>query len=145
VGGHTGDLTDTYTEDDNEFVINELAGSTPGFDYHFYFGEDDPVTRTLLKVNFKAWYEGLNAHKIKLQQWNYSTLAWVNVTSNTTDFPDETEENAYGFNLIDHPHYLSGGVIRLRIYQVQAGVGGHHFHIDQMYLEELPSASPSAS
>jgi hypothetical protein len=128
----SGVLSDTYTDNGVELVIDEVAGA-PGYDIQFVFGDFDAVPTTALKVNFKAWYEGNSGHNVKLQQWDYNTTTWTDVPGAT--FPDALAEQSYTFTLIDDPDYIQASQIELRIVHTSPGNINHKFHIDHMYLE----------
>jgi hypothetical protein len=114
-------------------VINETNG-TPGTLVDFTFGEYNSVPTTDLIVNFQFRYGGSSSHNVKLQQWNYTTTSWTNVTGVTQDFPDTSALTPYQFTLIDEADYLSGGEIQLRINHSSAGNINHDFYIDWMEL-----------
>ncbi len=136
---NAGSLRSVWVADDAELVLNEVTG-TPGFDYVFRFGRDQDVPYTGIKVMFEAWYEGNPAHNVKLQQYNYNSTSWTDVTGDAQDFPDAASEQTYSFNLIDDPDYLSSGEIQLKIVHTSPGSAGHYLHIDNMYLADaVPS------
>ena len=138
-GISSGSLYSTYEDEDVYLVLEETVG-IPGFTYDFIFGEDEDVPSTAIYARMRGWYDGNPAHIIKLQQWNYTTEEWTNVTSATRDFPQSAEEMFYNFDLIDDSDYLSGGQIKLRITHLSAGNITHLFHIDHLYLtQETPA------
>lgn len=129
----SGTLANTYVDAGTELVLSEVNG-TPGFVYDFTFGTHDPVTKTWLFANIEGWYDGNPAHNVKLQQWNFNSSSWVNVTSNTNDFPSSASEQSRQFSLINDANYLSGGLIKLRLNHSSPGNTSHVFHIDLMEL-----------
>lgn len=132
----SGALEDTYSDNGVELVLTEVTG-TPGFVYDFTFGEYDPVPNNVHTVLFKAWYQGNKAHNVKLQQWNYTTSGWTNVTGATQDFPDVASEQTYAFKIDASADYLSNGQIKLRLNHTSPGNPVHLMHIDQMYLTPI--------
>lgn len=142
----SGVLEDTYSDNDIRLVLAEIVG-TPGFAYDFTFGGFEAVPTTALFANFCAWYDGNPAHIVKLQQWNYNTTIWVDVTADAMDFEKIDSEQVYQFRLLDDANYISGGEIQLQIVHNSPGNPLHAFHIDYLYLSLVasPSASPSES
>jgi hypothetical protein len=139
-------------------IINEAVGvyvdpaTGGGFTIDFEFGEYDDVPGTNEDLYIEGWYEGNPAHNVKLQEWNYTSSEWVDVTAATNDFPSDTSEQSYKFFLNDSASYTENGNIRVRIIHTSAGVSGHQFHIERLYLQAggqsfsvSPSVSPSLS
>lgn len=133
----------THFDDGVELEVGEQTG-IPGFDFDFTFGEHYAVTETKLVANFKAWYDGNPAHNVKLQQYNFNTTSWVNVTAAAQDFPDAASEQTYKFNLIDDADYLDGGLIKLRIIHTSSGNLTHTMYIDHLYLSEADALIEAA-
>jgi hypothetical protein len=109
--------------------------ATPGLVCDFVFGDTDDVPTTSLKAYFKAYYDGTLTHNVKLQQWNYDSGAWENVTVYITDFPGSVAEQVYQFTLLHDSDYISQGEIKLRIVSSSLGNLAHSFHINELYLE----------
>ena len=129
----SGVLRDTYSDDGVNLVVAETVGP-PGFTYDFTFGEFEPVSTTNMYLHLNGWYSGNLGHNVKLYQWNYNSSAWVGVTANDKDFPDESSEGFYNFKLIDDVNYLSGGQAKIRIQHTPSGNTVHRFRIDDMHL-----------
>jgi hypothetical protein len=110
VGTNTGTLANTYTNDNQYFTIQE----TQSFDYQFQFGRDEAVPTTAVSLHLYGWYNGEEAHTVKLYQWNYTTSAWTAVTANIDDFPRAASKQIYQYNLINDGNYLSAGKIKIR-------------------------------
>ena len=134
-GVDTGTLDATHSDNGIELLLTETTG-TPGFSYDFWFGEVEDVPTFNLRANFKAWYDGNAGHNINLQQYNWSTLAWV--TAQAAAFPDAVSEQTYSYLLIADAAYLSDGKVRLRIVHTSPGNMNHELHIDNMYLSVDP-------
>jgi hypothetical protein len=128
----SGGIADLEDLDDVDLVLTEQTGS-PGFSYDFNFGGVSPVPSFSLYLNLHGHYSGNLAHTIKLQQYNYVTLSFVNVTADPTDILDGVEAT-YQFTLIAQALYISNGAARIRFIHMSSGNQNHRFHIDQMYL-----------
>lgn len=131
----SGTLDSTHSANDIELVLGESAGS-PGFSYDFWFGENEAVPTTDIRVDFEAYYDGNAGHNVNLQQYNWVTDAWTTVQAGA--FPDAASEQNYGWHLIDNAAYLSSGRVRLRIIHTSPGNPNHELHIDHMYLSLDP-------
>lgn len=136
----SGILSDVYAEGGTNLILAETSG-TPGFTYDFHFYN---VAVANYSLHIQAKYTGQAGHKVRLQQWNFNTSAWDNVTNNSAngDFPYSAGITHYNFPLLDFNH-ISGGEIRLRINHAVAGNITHTFEIDHMMLQYLhtPTAS----
>ena len=129
----SGTLADVYIDSDaTELVLSETVG-TPGFDYTFEFGIGTDVPSTLLHLYVEGYYDGNVAHNVKLQQWNYDTSAWTDVSG--AIFPDAGAEQNYKFRLINDPDYISSGNIKLRVVHTSAGNPVHQLHLDKFYVD----------
>jgi len=131
----SGSLIDVYSEDDNELIIDEVTG-TPGFDFEFEFGGDYSVPDPNMQLNMVGHYIGNPSHIVKLQQYNYNILDWVNVTASANDFPSSAVEESYSFNLINDIDYISDGKLRVRFNHVSPGNPTHSFVIDHLFIED---------
>ena len=139
----SGVLSDTYSEDNNDLVLNEVTGK-PGFSYDFNF-ENLPNEISPYTVTFVGWYEGNPAHVVKLQIYNFETTDWENVTAAVKDFPDADSEQTYIFNLPDPiADYIDAERLQLRVIHTNNGSAGHYFYIDHLYLTEKTSSSSSS-
>lgn len=127
-----GGIADLVEMDDIELVLTESTGS-PGFSYDFMFGDIEAVPSFNLYLNFHGFYSGNLGHSIKIQQYNYVSLAFVNITADPKDIPDGAEAT-YQFTLIAQPLYVSGGKTVIRIIHTSSGNPNHRLNIDQMYL-----------
>lgn len=129
----SGTVDDTHSDNGVELVINETNG-TPGFTFDLVFGEENSASTTTLDVNIYGYYDGNPAHNVKLQQYNYNTTSWTNVTADANDFPAAGAEQTYQFSLIDDANYQSGGQLQLRFNHTSAGNQIHNFHLDFVRL-----------
>lgn len=130
----SGSLQDVYTQNDEELVLIETAG-TPGFDYRFGFTEvPSGSTYTLY---FHGRYSGTFGDIVKFQRWNGGTLSWENLTDSTTDLL--TSESNYTVRL---PIYASGTTVSVRIVHSSAGTVGHTLTIDKLVLSTYQSEAP---
>ena len=76
----SGDVEDTWLDDDNLFVVNEAAAQSYTIDFTFGDG-GDPVPTDQITANLAGFYDGNPAHDVKLKQWNYETSGWDDVTA----------------------------------------------------------------
>jgi hypothetical protein len=134
-----GDKFSVRENDVDILEITEIAGALPtgGFDVVFTFRGVMPpwYRRITLKAFFEGYYDGNAAHEVKLYIWNYDTDAWDPVTADTKDFPDETAEESYEFEVETGPYtdgtvaerlrYEGTGEIKLRVFHDDAGNGAH--------------------
>jgi hypothetical protein len=117
----------------DELVLGEVIGN-PGFSYDFTFGDEDPLTDTKYSIHIHGYYEGNPAHVVKLQQKNYTTGLFDNITGNAKDIPNATSEQLYEFFLLHDAKYYSGGKTIVRFIHTSNGSAGHHLHINHMDL-----------
>ena len=131
----SGILSDVYVQDAVLLTLAEVNGVDPAFVYDFdFFGVANGGEE--YTAHFNARYTGSASHRIKLQQWNFNTLAWDDVTSNTSDFPYNATIQTYSYVLLNTVDHISGGNIRLRICHCQGtGNPAHTFVIDKFILE----------
>lgn len=141
---NSGTLLDVRQEDATYLHVEETNGS-PALIVDFTFGEDVPLTHTGWVLHITCRYEGNPAHVVKLQQWNYDTSSWVNVTAAARDFQSSAVDVSYLFKLIDDPDYLSGGQIKLRFNHTSVGNQNHDFYWDFMGLGTSLSAAAAVS
>ena len=138
----SGQIEDTYVAGGADLVLAEESEGPIGFEYNFIFGQDEFVPSSSLVANFIAYYTGTEYDVVKLQEWNYSTLTWTDVTSNDTDFPSASSEQTYQFELINNTDYLDNGQVQLRIAHSASGDHAHTFNINYMSLEYIAPPVP---
>lgn len=129
----SGILVYTHVDDTNYLVLNDAA-TTPGLNIDFTFGEDAAVSTSELTLHMVGNYNGVVADSVLLQQYNYNTTAWDNVTGEADDFPHNTSLQTYGYPLINDANHISGGQIKIRFNHAALGVITHTLTIDYMYL-----------
>jgi len=139
-GSISGELTDVYYDDDVNLTLNETTG-VPGFSYDFIF---DNVPNIDLSFHLHGYYSGNLGHLVRLQQYNYTTTTWQFVTTNSTDFPDETSEQVYTFPLKNPANFIQGTQTQVRILHNAAGDTGHHVYVDFMRVEYLYTKTRTA-
>jgi hypothetical protein len=127
-----GGIADLVELDDVELILDENTG-TPGFSYDFQFGNLEAVPSFNLYLNFHGFYSGNLGHNVKIQQYNYVSLSFVDITANPGDIPDSAE-TTYQFTLIAQALYVSNGKTVIRIIHTSSGNPNHRLHLDQMYL-----------
>ena len=129
---NAGSLADTYADDANYLIINEVTG-TPGFAVDFTF-DYIPTSFRPIWFDLHGYYEGNPAHKIKVQAWNYTTLGWDYLTINTNDMPDREDDSHYGWQISDYDNQVANKQVKLRILHDWAGSAGHYLHINKLYV-----------
>jgi hypothetical protein len=127
-----GGLSDLALMDDVELILAETTG-TPGFSYDFEFGNLEDVPSFNLYLNLHGFYSGNLGHHVKIRQYNYVSLSFVDITADPSDIPDQME-TTYQFTLIAQPLYVSNGKAVIRIIHTSSGNMNHRLHLDQMYL-----------
>lgn len=131
----SGAIEDTWSSNDTRLALTETTAN-PGFDYHFYFYD---VPDTAFAIRFNGYYAGNPAHKVKIQQWNFNTTSWTNLTSDTTDFPSAAADYDDEFSLFGGTNYVSSGHVRIRIYHDGVGAALHRFYIDLLEMGQNES------
>ncbi len=133
----SGKLTDIYEEGGASLVLAETAstGGDPAFLYDFdFYGVANGGEEYAAHIHAK--YTGSPSHRIKLQQWNFNTLGWENVTSNMSDFPYNADIQEYAYGLLTGADYFDNGNVRLRIrHDLGNGNVTHTFVLDHFILE----------
>lgn len=128
--------------DSNEIWIDEAsAGASPLlFDMTF---NDEILYPTNVEF-FGVLYDGATAHEVEAKMWNFSTLAYVGMRSETKDFPDAagTDPFRYYDREFGVPDPISSYVdiatktAKVRIDHVSTGSPGHQFRIDKVQLHD---------
>lgn len=138
----SGSLTDVYTDDGNNLVINEVTGA-PGFEYSFTF---ENVPNLGIRVVVYGYYNGTSGHDVKLLQWDYFNSEWSNVTVNAQDFPEDVSEQQYSFDLLTpNSRYILNGRLRLRVCHVDNGNITHDFITDLFVLDTTSTTTTSTT
>lgn len=128
---NAGILANTYVEDNNYLVLNEVAAANPGFDYRFDFND---VPTNNIDACLAGYYQGNPAHNVKIRAWNFNTSVFDDLTAAATDFPSAGSKSSYKFT-IQNADYVSGvGQVIIQIIHTSIGSAGHLFHIDHLYL-----------
>lgn len=135
----SGTIEDTWSDDGARLQLAETTG-IPGYDYDFYF-YDVPATATTININ--GYYEGNPGHNVKIQQWNFTTEAWTDLTGDTQDFSSDTSDQDYEFTIFGGVNYNNNGEVRLKIVHNSAGSVLHNLYIDHMFMGEVPVVTAS--
>lgn len=130
---NSGTIEDVQDVGGGSLLLDEVTG-TPGFLFDFTFGEEIAVPTTDLVFCLTGRYKGNPIHIVKLQQWNYNSTTWVNVTAAVNDFPSGPSDQNFSFPLINDPDYLSGGQLQLRFNHTSPGNPTHDFNFDHIGL-----------
>lgn len=131
----SGLIEDTWSDNGTQLVLTEITAN-PGFDYHFYFRD---VPDSAYNLIFNGHYAGNPAHNVKIQQWNFNTSNWTDLTAASTDFPSDTVDYDDEFSIFGGTNYVSSGEVRLRIYHNGTGVATHRFYIDYLKMGQNES------
>ena len=133
----SGKLSDIYEAGNGILTLAEVQSANPAFVYEFDFYGVENGGEEHYDAHFIAKYTGLNAsHKVKLQQYNFNTTLWENVTVDVSDFLYNAVMQLYDFHLLTSTDYFDSGNLKLRVIHV-AGTGNDTdtFEIDQFILE----------
>jgi len=126
----SGTVNDTWTDNGVKLQLAETAGA-PAFSYDFYFYD---VPAIAADVTFNGYYSGNPGHQKKIQQYNFTTLGWTNLTADPDDFPTAAADYTLQFPVLNDSDYNSGGEVRLRIIHSTGGSATHYLYIDQLLL-----------
>lgn len=136
----SGDFYSTHEEDDVRHVITEMA-ATPGYDFDYSFAN---VPAGWKHVRIDGYYNGNAGHNVKIQAWDWSFSSWTNLTGAADDFPTNTSDQSYTFQ-INHNNFYSGGQVKLRFVHTSGGVAGHTFNLDYMRLMTTTTTTSSTT
>jgi len=128
----SGTIADTWSDNATKLRLAETTG-TPGFTYDFNW-YSVPLTGTN-QVNINGFYAGNPAHNVKIQQYNFTTTTWVDLTADSNDFPSASSDQDYYFHVNNDTDYNSSGNIQLRLTHTSAGNITHNLYIDYFALE----------
>lgn len=128
----TGNLMSLIETDSNELQVQETAG-TPGTIVRFIFKNAGNHAHLLYVF---GRYQGNVGHVVKLQQYNYTTATWVNVTADTRDFLSEPTDSAHTFTLLAGSDYLGpdGTSLEVRFNHTSPGSTLHNLYFDEVLL-----------
>lgn len=130
-------MEDTWEDDNVHLVLNECTG-TPGFDYVFIF-RGIPAQVGFVRIRMKGRYQGGVGHKVKLRIYNWTTLAWDDLTAATDDLPTRTTDAYYAWDIdfgTDYKKTASPGEFHLKFEHDDAGDTGHDLFVDWLVLDE---------
>jgi hypothetical protein len=133
----SGSVENTREDDGTYLILNECIG-TPGFDYVFVF-KNIPEKVNYIRILLRGRYQGSAAHIVKLKIYNWTTLSWDDLTSETRDLPSRTTDQYYAWSLNlgnDYKKTASPGEFHLKVEHVSAGDASHDLYIDWLYLDE---------
>lgn len=124
----SGDLASIQTlNDGNVYHVDEVTG-VPGFDIRIGFVGVDGFN----DVQCNVWYAGSASHVVKVQIYNYSTLAWDDIGT----IPTDTALQSYTFAVLDDTPYIAGGAVQTRIYHTSSGNVSHDIKVDFFRLQD---------
>jgi len=135
----SGAETDTYLDDGNKHVLNEVSG-TPGFDYEYHYASV-PGAVTHFRVKFNGFYSGNPAHVVLVEVWDFILSNWDTLFL----LPDAGADADYYSADLPAADHVSGGVVRLRIVHINPGVGTHLLYVDQIVLEDMSASYSTAA
>lgn len=128
----SGVLTDVQADNGDHLQLAEVIGS-PGFDFVFSF---TGVANAAIQVDINGYYQGNPAHNVKIKILNINTYLWEDLTADSQDFPNNTTDQDYSFNLpFPFTDYRTvNGDVNLKIQHESNGSNGHYLWIDLMEL-----------
>ena len=137
----SGAYTDTWAQDGTLLTLSEVQNAVPAFTYDFIFNNIDPDDEVgeSKRVHLYGYYKGNPAHNVKVQQYNYTTLGWTNLTAATDDIPSATSSSAYSWPVFTTSDYISSalGQMQIRITHTDGnGVSTHQLIIDNLHISE---------
>lgn len=137
-----GDRFSVREDDGDTLDISEL-GATPAFDVVFTFKRVlAPKNTKRLKLVITGYYDGNAGHNVKLYVWDYDTDAWVAMTGDVKDLPDETAEDTYTFEFVgftdgnpsDFLMHGGTGEVKIRVLHTSAGNVNHDIFFNKVSL-----------
>lgn len=132
----TGDVTDTQTLSDGNFLEVGEVGGVPGFDIEFDFINVESFSRIWFHYKY---VHTLPAHTVQIRFWNYNTASFDVVTSFANVY-----DGSYQFLdfVVDDTDYIDGsGNAKVSIYHISSGNDGHEIEIDYIALVKAGSGS----
>lgn len=135
-----GTVADTRKHDGVFYDIQEATG-TPGFQYDITFTDAEKLSNIFEFIG--TYNVASSAHNIKAKAFNRDTTTWVDLTSETSDFPalagiQYTKRFTIPAVLADY--YNVAGEIMIRIDHVSPGNTGHQFLADELSMVRSFSA-----
>jgi hypothetical protein len=142
----SGTVADTRNFDGVFYNVQETGGA-PGFQYDIQFTDVEKLA-SIFEAIF-IYDVASTAHIIKAQAYNRDTTSWVDITSDTKDFPPLqglpiTKRFKIPGTLADY--YNAAGEILIRLDHTSPGNTGHHFKADEFSMvRDVPSVILSGS
>ena len=145
---------DTYSsleylvyQDGNYVVIDESADGSNAFIYDTIFNGEVLYPEAVEYLGVQ--YTGQAAHEVEGQMWNYSTTAWVDMRSDTEDFPDSGTYEEYKFFVrefaVPDPKgsYVDTSVkeSKTRVIHTSSGNTNDRFRIDKIQLHDAHNSA----
>jgi len=125
---NSGELTNTYIQNDNKFILNEM-NNTPGFCYLFtHLQVPDPSGSYFLE--FTGTYRG--NHEVTFQAYNWDTTAYTTFYTLQPSLFTQT----YTANIPAGASYYDVDTLLIRTIHSDAGNSGHLFRINYWKLHE---------
>lgn len=135
----SGSLADTYSNNGNYIVINEVNG-TPGFDMNFYFSG---LPSEEITINFDGYYLGNPGHAVEVQCWDYTLEDWDDINETAKDISSGVADSTLSWSVLNSD-CIEGGEMYTRIVHTTAGSSTHDLLIDYLWLtEEGPTPTPT--
>lgn len=134
----SGAASDTETDNGTYLQIEETVGS-PCLDFDLtWSGLPNNGVWYPDKVFVNGYYDGNPAHDVFIYMWNYDTTAWVRLTAAAQDFPDDSSDQDYTFDVptVNTEDYFSSGAAKVRINHTSSGSAGHDFYLDQILFKK---------
>jgi hypothetical protein len=125
----TGDVTDTQTLSDGNFLEVGEVGGVPGFDIEFDFVSVASFNRIWFHYKY---VHTLPAHTIQIRFWNYNTASFDVVTSFANVYDGSYQ--FLDFVVDDTDHIDGSGNAKVSIYHISSGNTTHEIEIDYIAL-----------
>jgi len=127
VGTSAQTVTAIQALDDGSVYDLLEANATPAQTLDIYWAG---VT-TFSKLVARYFYAGSASHYVRLQIYNYTNAAMMNLWSSAASHDAQTMRL---FELPNTSDFISGGVVNVRFIHPNAGVPTHHLYIDWVAL-----------
>ena len=117
-----------YLSSNGVYVLTDGTGTAPAWYIDFDFINVVKFNRVVMNIN----YTQNSGHTIYVQLYNNLTSAWDNIGT----YSGLGSYYAFALEVIDEADYLSGGIVRLRLYHSNQGSASHQTSIDYVALEQ---------
>lgn len=135
----SGSILDTYTDNNQHHILDEIQNATPGFDYEYWFAAI-PASVTHVRLDVNGHYLGGAGHIVEIEVWNFTTSAWD--IANT--MLNEASDVDYHSPDLATADYVSGGQLKVKFDHPNKGIGVHELRLDKVVLVDISSLYSTA-